>query len=236
MSGPGDWAEDAQQQPRQPYKIVPPPSGPPPEAELFISNPCGELFGALAAAQAEITNPKKDKTVTIRQKSGFTYSYNYADLATMLDETRPHLAKHGLSVVQVPSVIGDYITITTILGHSSGQYLRAMLCTRVSSDMKELGGQITYLRRYAYGAVICIASDDDLDGDAPGSASDKTYEKRNSGGPAARPAAPPPIPPPPPPAGPSPAQVKAELAELLVWREQRVRMEVVVAVVEQTAV
>ncbi len=54
------------------------------------------LFKALAAAQGEIETAKKDTTNTF-------FRAKYADLASCWDACREALAKHGLSVVQLPS-------------------------------------------------------------------------------------------------------------------------------------
>ena len=72
-----------------------------------------ELAKALAAAQGEFTNPPKDRTNP-------HFRNKYATLDSMQTATRPILAKHGLSIVHLPTVTPSLITR---LMHVSGQYV-----------------------------------------------------------------------------------------------------------------
>lgn len=201
MSGPDDWPDV--DRPAVPLAIEVDPS----EAlEIQMSESCGELFAALALAQTQLTNPVKGKTAKAGQ-----YSYDYADIADVLEGARPILASYGIATIQIPlRGRGRELALVTILAHTSGQYLRATLRWEVGdSKVQSLGGAITYLRRYALQSMIGVAADADLDGDAPGTA-DKVYGPRQKTN-GQTPAAPPP---PPAPKGPSPAEMKAEMAEL----------------------
>ena len=73
------------------------------------------LYAAYAAAQAELTNPKKDGKANAGQ-----YSYTYATLGAILDHVRPVLAAHGLAVMQNVTNDGDAVAVETILTHSGG--------------------------------------------------------------------------------------------------------------------
>lgn len=118
-----------------------------------------KISAAFVAAQAELSNPHKNKTV----KTG-TFSFDYADLASILDQVRPVLAKHGLAISQ--SIAGEHgsVTVTTILHHTSGESMQwGPLPGPAGSDWKALGGAITYARRYALSAALGLAADDDKD-------------------------------------------------------------------------
>jgi hypothetical protein len=72
-----------------------------------------EIATALSKLQGEVLNATKDKQ---------GYNYNYADLAQVLDIARPLMAKHGLSLTQLPTTqTAGFIGLTSILMHSSGQ-------------------------------------------------------------------------------------------------------------------
>lgn len=121
--------------------------------------PLAQLAKALAAAQAEIGGAAKSK-VNPHFKS------SYADLSEVMDACRPALTKHGISVVQMPSADGPAVTVTTVLLHESGEYLKsALTMTAAQNTPQAIGSAITYARRYALAAMVGVAPEDD-DGNA----------------------------------------------------------------------
>ena len=78
------------------------------------------------------------------------------------------LAKHGLSVMQLPTSDETAVTVTTLLMHSSGQFIESepfkVLLTK--KDAQAAGSALTYARRYSLSSVLGIAWDDDDDGDS----------------------------------------------------------------------
>jgi len=118
-----------------------------------------KISAAFVAAQAELVNPHKNKTV----KTG-TFQFDYADLASILDQVRPVLARHGLAISQ--SIGGEHgvVTVTTTLHHTSGESIQwGPLPGPSGPDWKTLGGAITYARRYALTAALGLSADDDKD-------------------------------------------------------------------------
>jgi hypothetical protein len=118
-----------------------------------------KISAAFVAAQAELVNPHKNKTV----KTG-AFSFDYADLASILDQVRPVLARHGLAISQ--SIGGEHgvVTVTTTLHHTSGESIQwGPLPGPSGPDWKTLGGAITYARRYALTAALGLSADDDKD-------------------------------------------------------------------------
>lgn len=96
------------------------------------------------------------------------FKSNYTDLATAIETSRPALIANGLSIVQMPGVVKDdgTIELETYLMHISGQYIGSTMTLKaVKQDPQGYGSAITYARRYAYMAIICLASEDD-DGNA----------------------------------------------------------------------
>tara|TARA_R110000824_G_scaffold395070_6_gene595408 strand:+ start:9865 stop:10452 length:588 start_codon:yes stop_codon:yes gene_type:complete len=93
---------------------------------------------------------------------------SYLSLDNILNTVRPLLYKNGLTVIQ--DLAGDYL-ITTIL-HESGQYRgSAMLFNPMSgnkgtNNLQQIGGGITYAKRYAISAILAISVDTDDDGNS----------------------------------------------------------------------
>jgi len=123
----------------------------------------GQLAAALALAQAKFRGIGKDKTARIASQKG-AFSYNYADLATVVEATRAALTEQGLSVMQ-PVRMGDgKIVVTSVLAHKSGEWLAEEMAWPVASaDNRSIGSGITYARRHAYLALIGGAATDEDD-------------------------------------------------------------------------
>lgn len=129
-------------------------------SDVETSEQVGELFGALAKAQGEIRNAAKDS-------ANPHFKSKYADLSSIADACRVPLSKNGLSVIQIPHNQGDDVAVTTILGHSSGQWIKGRIAVKpVKFDAQGAGSVITYLRRYALAAMAGVAPGDDDDGEA----------------------------------------------------------------------
>jgi hypothetical protein len=121
------------------------------------SEAINELATALAKAQGEMTHAAKDR-------ANPHFKSSYATLASVWEACRGPLSKHGLSVTQLASSEQGCAAITTILMHSSGQWVQSE--TRVpttKNDAQGVGSAITYARRYALSAIVGIAPDDDDD-------------------------------------------------------------------------
>lgn len=129
-----------------------------------------QLATAMVKAQGEMRNAKKSADNPF-------FNSKYADLAEVLDTCRECLSKNGTAVVQpVGAFDGANITITTLLMHSSGQWISSDTVmpvvpnTRFDKVTKEkiveynpqvTGSAITYARRYALAAMVGISQDDD---------------------------------------------------------------------------
>jgi hypothetical protein len=123
------------------------------------SDSIAKLAAALVAAQSEVENATKNA-----QNPHFRSSY--ADLAEIINTTRPVLTKHGLAVVQSPGFEAGVATLETLLMHTSGEWIAGISGSPVSKqDPQGVGSAITYLRRYSLAALCAIAQEDD-DGDA----------------------------------------------------------------------
>jgi hypothetical protein len=127
------------------------------------SDQINELAAALAKAQGEILNAKRDS-------ENPHFKSKYADLGSVWDAIRAALTKHGLSVVQSPRLITTsekiwFVEIETSLLHGSGQFLSDVLAVPLASPTAQgLGSATTYARRYslaAFAGVAAAGEDDD---------------------------------------------------------------------------
>lgn len=126
---------------------------------IEFSTSLGDLAKALAAAQGEIEDAKKDGTNP-------HFKTKYATLASVRAAITPVFSRHGLAVTQLNEPHGDGgVCVVTLLMHSSGQWIKSKLYVPVSKkDAQGFGSALSYARRYALAAIANIASDDDDDG------------------------------------------------------------------------
>jgi hypothetical protein len=116
------------------------------------------LNAALVAALGELRNVAKN-AVNPHFKSKF------ATLDSILDATRPVLAKHGLALSQEPVFEDGMAGVVTRLIHTSGESRDSKLLLPMRDQSAQgAGSAITYARRYAAASVLGIASEDDEDG------------------------------------------------------------------------
>jgi hypothetical protein len=133
------------------------------------SESIGTIAGALAKAQAELTNPEKSLIATIRspfpRESDRTL--RYASLSSGLDIVRKALGKHEVATVQTTAIDeAGLIRLTTVLAHSSGEWVSSdwPVCpVSETSAPHRMGAALTYARRYALFTLVGIAGEDDLD-------------------------------------------------------------------------
>src|SRR5215471_1936397 len=134
------------------------------------SDTIGNISGALAKAQAELTNPEKSLTATIR--SPFPRerdrTFRYAPLSSGLDIIRKSLGRHEIATIQSTEIDKEagLLRLTTILAHSSGEWISSEwpVCTIADiASAQRMGAALTYARRYALFTLVGIAGEDDLD-------------------------------------------------------------------------
>jgi len=154
---------------------------------MKTSEQTNEIFEALSKAQSEIKTIKKSKTVKVTMKSGGSYTYDYAPLSDILEAINKPLTKNGLSLIQSTVHREGLLGVETILGHSSGQWIKSEGCFFSTNGMRiqDFGGVITYLRRYDLSAFISISSEDDSDGNPQMQHEHNINDNKSKGGKAA---------------------------------------------------
>ena len=183
---------------------------------MRTSETVSQLAAALCKAQSTMTHAIKDAN------NPFFHS-KYADLASVVEASRPSLAKNGLSVVQC--TWGN--ALFTRLLHESGEWIEGSIELKPMRQVKDKGWEeshdpqsygscITYARRYAMAAITGVATEDDDGNAASGNKVVKTVDVKP-----ANPATSPPVAAvenqashPPAPQGKSVEELRLELAEL----------------------
>lgn len=117
------------------------------------------------AALAEMPNIDRDREVTVETQRGSNYSYKYATLANVIEQTRSVLAKHNWAFAQEVRAENGSVEVVTRFYHTSGQELPfGPLRLPAGSNPQQAGSAITYARRYALTAALGLATEDDDDG------------------------------------------------------------------------
>jgi hypothetical protein len=134
------------------------------------SETIGAIAGALAKAQAELTNPEKSLVATIRsdRPGSAERSFRYAPLSSGLEIVRKTLSQHEIATVQTTAVDQNagIVNLTTVLAHSSGEWIASdwPVCTiSETATPHRMGAALTYARRYALFTLVGIAGEDDID-------------------------------------------------------------------------
>jgi ERF superfamily len=128
------------------------------------------LASALAKAQAELVNPEKSLTATIRTDGvgAGERSFRYAPLSSGLDIVRKTLGQHEIATVQTTAIdhAAGMVNLTTTLAHASGEWIASdwPVCPIAeTANPQRMGAALTYARRYALFTLVGIAGEDDLD-------------------------------------------------------------------------
>jgi ERF superfamily len=128
------------------------------------------LASALAKAQAELINPEKSLTATIRtgRAGEGERTFRYAPLSSGLDIVRKTLGQHEIATVQTTAIdqAAGIVNLTTMLAHASGEWIASEwpVCpVAETANPQRMGAALTYARRYALFTLVGIAGQDDLD-------------------------------------------------------------------------
>src|SRR5205807_7932497 len=121
------------------------------------------LASALAKAQAELVNPEKSLTATIRsgRPGEGERSFRYAPLSSGLDIVRKTLGQHEIATVQTTAVdqAAGLVNLTTMLAHASGEWIASDWPVCPIAEMANphrMGAALTYARRYASRARMTL--------------------------------------------------------------------------------
>jgi ERF superfamily len=150
------------------------------------SETIGAIAAALAKAQAQLVNPEKSLTGTIRLDGG-ERSFRYAPLSGGLDIVRKALSQHEIATVQTTEIdeSAGIVRLRTVLAHASGEWIASdwpVCAISETAAPHRMGAALTYARRYALFTLVGIAGEDDLDAPDLASPSTETLKKFTSSG------------------------------------------------------
>lgn len=118
------------------------------------------LVEALLAAQEEMPPVEPDKTNP-------HFKSKFVSLGYLLSKVRPVLNRHGLVLSQSPALEDGKFVLRTKIMHISGESMSdSAPLSPAKDDPQGQGSAITYMRRYALGAALAIADQEDDDGNA----------------------------------------------------------------------
>jgi len=141
--------------------------------DFWESQQTDALDKALVEFNSKFKSVKRDEVVSVSGRK----DRKFASLDEIMIEIRPILADCKL-YVQQPITGGK---ITTIVRHESGQF-RAFSMPMVewqgqgTTAIQNLGGAITYMRRYSLGAALALATEEDDDAQSTGKLTVKKQE------------------------------------------------------------
>ena len=111
-----------------------------------------EITAALCKFMTEVGTIVESETAKIQTQKGSGYQYKYADLSKVLKVVNPALADNGLFVSNSTKVVDGQNILVVSLFHTSGESLppSEILLPKgsQSNELYNIGGALTYLRRY----------------------------------------------------------------------------------------
>jgi hypothetical protein len=95
------------------------------------------------------------------------FKNRYLSLEGLMRQVLPVLTKHGLALMQFPTVVDGQPGLRTKLLHESGEFEEdTMQLALAKSTPQEQGSGLTYARRYAAMAILGLVADEDDDGNS----------------------------------------------------------------------
>jgi len=96
----------------------------------------------------------------------------YASLGSVIEASKPILAKYGLAVSQLVTSDHGLVGVETVLIHESGEWISNTASLSQDDEKGKSGAQvagsiISYLRRYSLSSILNMYADEDNDGNAP---------------------------------------------------------------------
>lgn len=125
------------------------------------SEQIGELAKSMAAAQAKLRPASKDAVNP-------AFRSKYADLSAVTEAAKVYAAE-GIAIVQDAQSTEAGVSVSTLLLHTSGQWLEVgpLTVPVTKKDAHGIGSATTYAKRYSLGAAgLIVAGDEDDDGNA----------------------------------------------------------------------
>lgn len=150
---------------------------------MRTSESISNISAALSKFQSEVKQPKKDTNNPF-------FNSKYVPLEGLVSVITEPMAANGLSYIQSTGTEEELVTITTLLMHTSGEFIESDPLKLPGHQAKKngekdfnpqgIGSAITYGRRYSLAAILGIASEDDDDGNAGSQSGDKAGKTKST--------------------------------------------------------
>ena len=129
---------------------------------------------AMSALRGELPRVFKTEVVDYKAKGGRVF-YKHENLANMVNDLSPVMARHGLAFRwRTDTTIPESITVTCVITHADGHFEEATLSgppdtTGNKNAIQAIASTVNYLQRYTLKAAVGVAAghDDDGAGGAP---------------------------------------------------------------------
>src|ERR1700675_1357510 len=124
-----------------------------------------------------LINAKANFDPVLKDTKNPFFNSKYADLSGIIGATEKHLSAEDLVIIQSPVGTEAQAGVTTLLLHTSGEFILGTLLlpatgkgkdNQIKLDAQTAGSAVTYARRYAYQAILGIAPEDDDGNSATG--------------------------------------------------------------------
>lgn len=132
-----------------------------------------ELALALSKAQGKFRTPKLNRTAKVFKNGALLYETHYADLEECIDCIKAPLSENELAFTQTMQLVNTEIFLVLTLHHSGGESLQSFMPINFDQPAQQVGGQLTYYKRYQISAFFGLAADFDDDANStPGAKGD----------------------------------------------------------------
>lgn len=130
-----------------------------------------ELCTALNKAQATMKAALKDSDNPF-------FKASYADFTSVWETARKPLTDNGLSIIQATDIDehGNNILVT-MLCHVSGEFVSGRYNMGHDANPQKMGSAMTYARRYTLSGILCMATEEDDDGNKASATTTKATPK-----------------------------------------------------------
>ena len=122
-----------------------------------------DIWTLLAAAQAEMPAPRKDKTGQVDSRS-----YQYASLDACLDSVKPPLNSRGVFLTQYTMNEDGRFYLMTAVRYQGESFVLDSEPYEYDANPQEYGKRETYAKRYGLCKAFALVGDEDTDGDVQG--------------------------------------------------------------------
>lgn len=137
------------------------------------------LYEALAKFQGECPEIDLDGNVEIKTKSGATIKFKYATLGNIINKVRKPLSKNGLSFV---FKVTDSGAECILLHKDGGMISSGFLTLGRGAEVKQIGANLTYAKRYTLTSLLGIQAEEDKDENGTGGSAGNGKKKLSTKG------------------------------------------------------